>query len=99
MEDVRTFIFEVTVIHEGQVRRYGDSIYRYQIASNYSEHIIKGFCTGVLYPATHEAPNAKYNGSTNFPFGLDSYYKFSRMGINEKGNQIYEYVVCRPYTG
>jgi hypothetical protein len=85
---------EWEVLHYGQIRKYTDSIYRYKIVSDLPEKDVKRFCVTFLYPAKHEAPNGRYNGASQFPFGLDSYYKFVKTDEN-----TYEYTVCRPYTG
>ncbi len=79
--------------HSGQVRLHADSIYRYEVSSNLSEEEVKRFCTTFLYPSKNEG-GGTFNGSCDFPHGLDSFYKFEKIGDNK-----YEYTICRPYTG
>ncbi len=80
------------VIRAGQVRAYADSIYEYKICSESPEKRVEEFCTKILEPAKHKGTN--FSGSCNFPHGLESFYSFSKIDEN-----IYHYLVCRPYTG
>jgi hypothetical protein len=81
-------------IRGGQVRLHADSIYEYEIYTTcISEYDVKRFCTSFLRPSKHESGGG-FSGACNFPYGLDSFYKFENLGDGK-----FRYIVCEPYTG
>jgi hypothetical protein len=89
-----TFTINVETLQAGQVGPYKDSIYKYKITVINPpfnvDRIIEDFCTKALKPAANKGYN--FNGSCNFPFGLNNYYSFTK---NE--DKSYNYNVCEPY--
>lgn len=83
---------ETTQLKKGQVGPYKDSIYRWKIESELSETEVKDYCTGTLMPCEKEHPSGNYSGTSDFPFGLNSYFKFEN-----KGEGTFLYTVCVPY--
>ena len=80
-------------LHYGQIRPYADSIYEYEIKTTLHKDEVKRFCTLFLRPSKIEHAG-RFDGSCNFPHGLNSYYKFTKLSENK-----YHYIVCGPYTG
>lgn len=91
-------LVEVSTIRSGQVRPYADSIYEYMVTSDLDEDYVKLYCTTILHPSKNEG-GGTWNGSCNFPHGLNSFYSFKKMEKTEKTFYNYKYMVCEPYTG
>lgn len=93
-KEITSIQFEL--LQGGQVAPYKDTIYVYKVTSTYECHdkdkFVENFCTKVLRPSKNKGFN--FNGSCNFPFGLDRYHSLTK---NEDGS--YTYKVCDPYTG
>lgn len=82
-------------LRAGQVRPYGDSIYRYRVMSDSPMFVVSTFCRKVLKPCENEClDDNQYTGSCSFPFALNSFYKFE---MESPG--VYIYTVCEPWTG
>lgn len=75
----------------GQVGKYKDSIYQWVITSQEPEDKVREHCQ-TLMKSENEHPNGNFGGSCNFPFGLNSYFKFTN---NNDGT--FTYTVCVPY--
>jgi len=90
-----TYSIRWQIIRVGQLRLYADSIYEYRIESELHENLIKNFCIKVLRPCSIEGRvgTEQFDGSCSFPHGLQPYYRFRKIEEN-----IYEYVVCEPFT-
>ena len=80
----------IKCVSSGQVAAYKDSIYAYEIESDMREFEVKDFCIRQLKKAEHEGSN--FSGCCAFPFGLNSFYSFTKIGANS-----YRYRVCDPY--
>ncbi|WP_142783391.1 hypothetical protein [Changchengzhania lutea] len=93
----KTYIFEVINHEAGQRRRYGDSYYSYTIKNNseidYSEHVIKSFCTGFLKPAI-SAEKRNELKKDSFDAHFQTYFTEFKK-INERE---YSYKVVMPST-
>jgi len=91
---------EVVWVSRGQVRAYGDSIYRAEIigTSGKSFEEIKAFAITEgnkqekFKEENYIGAANQYTGSCGFPKGLDSFYR-----IFKKSDDIYILEVCRPY--
>lgn len=79
--------FEVTTIQAGQVRRYGDSKYIYEIVSNLPENIVKCFCINIL--KSNNQTKEEWENKGNYFLG---YYEFEKIADN-----LYRYYVFEPY--
>ena len=84
---------EVKNIRGGQVRPYADSIYQYKITSDKPEEKVEEHCAKEVHRCSNKLQGGCFTGSTGFPFGLDSYYKFNKMSDGK-----FSYTVCEPYT-
>ncbi|MCK5015678.1 MAG: hypothetical protein KAS32_01285 [Candidatus Peribacteraceae bacterium] len=92
MEEIKTVSWKI--LQAGQLRSYADSIYEYEIESTIHENRIKEFCFQFLKKVDPKHKGNQFNGSCNFPFGLSSFYSFTKIEDNK-----YHYKVCSPYTG
>ena len=84
---------KVVTKHSGQVRPYGDSVYDFEITSGMSPGEILALCKKYLYNSNNRKDDATHNGSCGFPFGLESFFSFVKIGENK-----YRYTVTEPYT-
>ena len=93
-----TYTFNVTTLQAGQLRKYGDSFYTYEVSSSLNEHTVKNFCMNVLQHAfeKEDMPNA-FAGEV---------LEFKKLTENNKGkkwnepmvDEIYSYKVRSLYT-
>lgn len=85
---------QVIKVQGGQIASYKDSIYEFIVQSYLHEEQVEELCKLYCRNSTHKVKNGNFNGSCSFPFGLESFYKFERIGYG-----VYRYIVCEPYTG
>jgi len=85
-------MLKVTPIRGGQLRPYADSVYEYEIESTLDPKETENHCTAKVKPCQNKGSD--FSGSCSFPFGLNSFYSFSKIAENK-----YNYKVCEPYTG
>lgn len=85
---------EVKVLHAGQKKKYGDSYYEYKVTSNYSENIVRDFCTKVLRPSV-----PKSEMETPFDSELVAFYEVSSEISDEGHYRTYIYKTQNLYTG
>ena len=92
--------FKVESVEAGQRRKYGDSYYHFIIENaseiDYSEHVIKEFCTKFLKPAKFSGKERREALAKSDDFGLNfaSYYtEFEKVA-----DRKYVYKVVMPST-
>ena len=85
---------EIKKVSGGQLRPYSDSVYVFEVTSDKPEDEVEKHCTQEVKRCNNKSQGGRFDGSCSFPFGLNSYYKFSKVTDNK-----YRYTVCEPYTG
>lgn len=86
-------IISSKVLHSGQVRRYADSVYSYEVVvfGKGTDEEIWELCQS-LKKAAYRKDGYQHNGTCGFPFGLNSFGSLSKKGENS-----YIYTVTYPY--
>lgn len=88
-------------VRSGQLGSHKDSVTEIKIITDETNpNYIKRFCTEFLLPCKNEAnkPGCSFTGTCSFPYGLESFYSFRDVGM-EDNMHVYTYKVCYPYTG
>lgn len=89
-------MIEYKTIRAGQARAYEDSVYEYEITA--SEDMpaeeVKEYCLTVLSKMNpeNEKPGYRHDGHCGWPFGLDSFYSFTKISPGK-----YNYTITSPY--
>ncbi len=88
--------YEVSRLHSGQKRPYGDSYYEFLIKSEKPESEVKKFCVEVLYPCalpTEQYLREERAGVENFGDHFRLHFEFKKQS-----DGVYFYRVTRPST-
>lgn len=92
--------FKIETVEAGQRNKYGDSCYHFVITNaskiDYSEHVVKEFCTKFLKPAkfSEEERRKALKESGDFGLNFASYY----TQFEKTGDRMYVYKVVMPST-
>jgi NADH:ubiquinone oxidoreductase subunit D len=91
--------FDVEVLESGQRRAYGDSYFRYRIVNNsevdYSDHVIKSFCTGFLRVSISEAKRKELIKKEDT---MSSHFTSYFTKFEKTDERTFEYEVTEPST-
>jgi hypothetical protein len=85
--------FSRTVIQAGQYKRYGDSVYVFEVTSteDVDDAVVWEYCQ-TLQKAETRDDKQSHNGSCSFPYGLMSF-----GSLHKNGERLWKYSVTVPY--
>ena len=96
---VREISINIKTLKSGQIRKYGDSEYEYELeVKGMNDFEVKRFCTMILQQCTQTYEEWNKGRKDNANIHFRGYYSFEQIEKNSFSEGKYRYFVYKPST-